>query len=215
MNIILAEDHAVLRNGLRMLLEADGQIKVIAQATDGKQVLELLEDIDQVDLVLTDINMPIMDGISLTEALNKEDRNVKVVILSMYESEAYVYKAFQAGASGYLLKTVTSEELIFALKHVHAGGEYLSSELTKLMLKRNMEEAVRLKPILPVENDFSPREIEVLQLIAEGWTNQQMSDKLFLSKRTIEGHRQNLIDRTGARNTAGLISFVLRNGIIQ
>ncbi len=215
MNILLAEDHNVLRTGLKLLLEVDEKIKVVAQANNGQQVLELLESNDQVDLILSDIDMPVMDGISLTAALKNSGCAAKVIILSMHESETYVHQAFQAGASGYLLKSVGSEELIYAVKHVYEGGDYLSSELTRAMLKKNMEGSSRISSVESIYNSFSARELEVLHLIAEGLTNQQMSDKLFLSKRTIEGHRQNLIDKTGARNTAGLITFALRNGVIQ
>lgn len=214
-NILIAEDHNVVRNGLRVLLEADDNINIIAEAINGQEVLDLLENDERIDMVLSDINMPILDGISLAAELKSRASKAKVVILSMHESENYVFQAFEAGVAGYLLKSASTDELIYAIKHIHAGGHYLCSNLTMLMLKKNMEGYNYPKSVAMLENSFSSRELEVLQLIAEGLTNQQMSDKLFLSKRTIEGHRQSLIDKTAVRNTAGLICFAMRKGLIQ
>jgi len=215
MNVILAEDHTIVRNALRMLLETDKNIKVSAEARNGQQVLDLLESDDQADVVLSDIDMPLMDGISLAKALKNSGSSTKVIILSMHEEETFVLEAFRAGVCGYLLKSVSAEELVFAINHIYSGGRYLCSDLVMAMLKRDLDNPCQLRSAGLTEIDFSPRELEVLQLIAEGLTNQQMSDKLFLSKRTIEGHRQSLIDKTGVRNTAGLISFAMRNGLIQ
>lgn len=215
MNILLAEDHNVVRNGLKMLLEADKDINITAEAINGQQVLDLLEGNDQFDLVLSDINMPLIDGISLISELKKRGCKAKVIILTMHESEHYVHSAFREGAYGYLLKSVKEEELVYAIKHVCSGGYYLCSDLAITMLKKNMNSALANQAIASLEVDFSAREIEVLQLITEGMTNQEISDKLFLSKRTIEGHRQSLIEKTGMSNTAGLVSFAFRNGVIK
>ncbi|AOM79641.1 response regulator transcription factor [Pedobacter steynii] len=214
-NILLAEDHNVVRNGLKMLLEADKDLNITGEAINGQQVLDLLEGSDQVDVVLSDINMPLVDGISLITELKNRGCKAKVIILTMHENEQYVHEAFREGAFGYLMKSAKEEELVYAIKHVYSGGYYLCSELAMIMLKKNMHSTLHLQPKEPLDIDFTEREIEVLQLIAEGLTNQQMSDKLFLSKRTIEGHRQSLIDKTEAPNTAGLISFALRNGVID
>lgn len=215
MNILLAEDHNVVRNGLKMLLEADQDIKITGEAINGQQVLDLLAGNDQFDLVLSDINMPLIDGLSLIKEIKNREYSAKVIILTMHEHEKYVHEAFREGAFGYLLKSVKQEELIYAMKHVYSGGYYLCSYLAMIMLKKQIYGSLSFKTKEPVAIDFTSREIEVLQLIAEGFTNQQMSDKLFLSKRTIEGHRQSLIDKTGAPNTAGLISFALRNSVIE
>lgn len=215
MNILLAEDHNVVRNGLKMLLEADSDINITAEAINGEQVLDLLESSEQFDVILSDINMPLLDGISLINELKYRECKAKVIILTMHENEQYVHEAFQAGAFGYLLKSVKEEELIYAIKHVYAGGYYLCSDMSMRILKKSMHADLPGKPKESLPTDFSPREIEVLLLMAEGLTNQQMSDKLFLSKRTIEGHRQSLIEKTGVPNTAGLISFALRNGVIE
>ena len=133
----------------------------------------------------------------------------------MHDNEKYVAQAFLDGASGYLLKNVSADELIFALKHTHKGGKYLFSELAIRMLEKLVHHGHNSIHTTESQVDFSIREIEVLHLIAEGLTNNEMSDKLFISKRTIEGHRQSLIEKTGARNTAALIRYAVLNGIVQ
>ncbi|MES2454848.1 MAG: response regulator transcription factor [Bacteroidota bacterium] len=215
LNVLLAEDHNIVRNGIRMLLELDQTIHIAAEAGNGLQVLDLLRNGIDVDVVLADINMPELDGISLIAKLKALKPEVKVVILSMHETEKYVTAAFVEGASGYLLKNVSSEELLFALKHIHQGGRYLCAELAIGMLDKAIQQGQSSIPSDLPKIDISLREMEVLQLIAEGLTNSEMSDKLFISKRTIEGHRQNLIDKTGSKNTAALIRYAIQNRLIN
>jgi DNA-binding NarL/FixJ family response regulator len=214
LNILLAEDHNIVRNGIKMLLEANNEFKIIHEAINGKQVLELIANGEPIDIVLTDINMPEMDGITLIQEIKKISPNTHVVILSMHDNEKYVIKAFSEGAMGYILKNVNADELIFCLRFIANGGRYLSSELTMKIIEdllHNKQYQASNKLVI----DLSLREIEVLQLIAEGYTNSEMSDKLFLSKRTIEGHRQSLIDKTNSKNTAALIKFAVLNNIIE
>ncbi|HMI05389.1 MAG TPA: response regulator transcription factor [Pedobacter sp.] len=215
LQVLLAEDHTIVRNGIRMLLETDKSIHIVAEAENGLEVLEYFARGLKTDIVLADINMPGLDGISLLREMKTASPDTKIVMLSMHDNEKYVAQAFLEGASGYLLKNVNADELIFALKHVSGGGKYLCAELTMTQLDKSLKNSqnVLLHPTSDIE--FSLREIEVLGLIAEGLTNNEMSERLFISKRTIEGHRQNLIDKTGARNTASLIRFAVVNGIIQ
>lgn len=213
--ILLAEDHNIVRNGICMLLECEKDISIVAQAANGKQALDLLQDNVETDIILADINMPEMDGISLLKELKKLNSTVKIIILSMHDNEKYISQSFQEGAEGYLLKSVSADELIFAIKHVHNGSKYICAELSMNMLDRLF---LNGQPHLVNENstiEFSLREIEVLHLIAEGLTNVEISDKLFISKRTVEGHRQALINKTGARNTAALVRFTILNGILK
>jgi DNA-binding NarL/FixJ family response regulator len=213
LSLILAEDHNIVRNGIRMLLEADKEISISGEATNGREVLDIMSEGLKVDIVLADINMPEMDGISLIKQLKLKSPDTQVVMLSMLDNEKYVSQAFSEGASGYLLKNVSSDELIFALKHVHAGGKYLCAELAMRLLNKVIHTVPLNKDGADIE--YSMREIEILDLIAEGLTNNQMSAKLFISKRTIEGHRQSLIEKTGVKNTASLIRFAVLRGIIQ
>ena len=198
-----------------MLLESQADIEVIAEADNGKQVLEHLESGIIPDIVLADINMPEMDGISLIKAIKLTHPDIKVVILSMLDHEKYVMQAFMEGSYGYLLKNVYEREMLFALETVAGGARYLCVELTETLLNRFIHQTSGQTEHEDIQVNLSMREIEVLHLVAEGFTNQEMADKLFLSKRTIEGHRQTLIDKTGSKNTASLIRFAVVNGFLN
>jgi DNA-binding NarL/FixJ family response regulator len=215
LNVLLADDHNVVRNGFQVMLEMDKDIKIVGEAVNGREVLKQINSGVKADIVLTDINMPEMDGIALIKELKDISPETKVVILSMYAREEYINQAFLAGAGAYLIKTVGYDELIFALKHVHAGGRYLSSEVAMSMFDQLLRNEQQLQVAAENTVDLSAREMEVLNLMAEGMTNYEMSEKLFLSKRTIEGHRQSLMDKTGSRNTVSLMRFALKHGIID
>jgi DNA-binding NarL/FixJ family response regulator len=205
-NLILAEDHNIVRNGISLLLGADKEISIKGEAVNGREVLDMIADGIKADIILADINMPEMDGISLIK---------EVVILSMLDNEKYVVQAFAEGAFGYLLKSISADELVFGLKHVNSGSKYMCSELSMRLLDKLLHTANTPFDQGRHQIDFSMREIEILHLIADGLTNNEMSDKLFISKRTIEGHRQSLIEKTGSRNTAALIRFAVLSGIVQ
>lgn len=215
MKIILAEDHKIVRNGIKMLLESQGEITVVAEANNGIEVLKYFNDGGQADVVITDINMPEMDGITLITQLKTVSPNTHIMMLSMLDNEKYIAQAFIEGARGYLLKNISEEELNFALRYVSGGGRYLCAELAEKLLDKLTSNPLQQANAAGQSIDFSLREMEVLHLIAEGFTNTEMADKLFLSKRTIEGHRQALIDKTGAKNTAALIRFAVVNGFIS
>lgn len=215
LKILLAEDHNIVRSGIRGLLEDDETIAIIAEAINGSQALDYINNNEPIDIILTDIDMPVMDGISLIGEVKKLNLHTKVVILSMHDNEKYVAQAFEAGASGYLLKNVAADELIFALKYINRGGRYLCSELSMSMLENVLKRINGSISVAKNSLEFSSREIQVLELIAEGLTNQEISDRLFISKRTVEGHRQSLTDKTGCRNTASLIRYAMMNDILQ
>ena len=215
LNVILAEDHNIVRNGIKMLLEMDKDINVIGEAMDGLQALEMVQKGMEVDIVLADINMPEIDGIALISKVKAINPNIKVMILSMLDNEKYVAQAFMEGASAYLLKSVSADELVFSVKHVANGNKYLCTELSIRQLDRLIQKSNMEYGGVDISKNFSMREIDVLHLIAEGLTNSEMSDRLFISKRTVEGHRQSLIEKTGSRNTAALIKYAVLNGIVQ
>jgi len=213
--ILLAEDHNVVRNGIRMLLESEEDVHIVAEVANGREALNLISEGTETDIILADINMPELDGLCLLKEVKKLDSTIKIVLLSMHEGEKYVSRAILEGVSGYLLKSVSAEELNFAIKHVYNGNRYICSELSM-----NMFEKVFRNGYAPFNREhskieFSLREIEVLNLIAEGLTNLEIANKLFISKRTVEGHRQALISKTGIKNTAALIRFTILNGILQ
>jgi DNA-binding NarL/FixJ family response regulator len=213
--IVLAEDHTIVRNGIKNLLEKVPNFEVIGEATNGKEVLQLFDNGLEADIVLADMNMPVMGGLELAQKLKERGTKVKVVVLTMIDFEKYVFNALKNGVTGYLLKNVGADELIFAINHIHADGRYICSELAL----RFMDRLAQIPEPLSTEDDgdveFTRRELEVLSLTADGYTNQQIADKLFTSKRTVEGHRQSMINKTGARNTIALIRYALLHGIIN
>lgn len=213
--IILAEDHNIVRNGIRNLLDRDDELKVVAEAVDGKEALDLVKRGVEADILLADMNMPQMDGLQLTEQLQSVPHKPKVVLLTMLDREQYVLKAFKAGVHGYLLKSISSDELIFAVKHVRGDGRYISSELSLRLLDRMGDLPVTSHLLNESDVELSQKDLQILELIADGLTNQEIADRLFTSKRTIEGYRQNLIDKTGTRNTASLVRYAVRNKLIN
>ncbi|MGF1924640.1 MAG: response regulator [Bacteroidia bacterium] len=213
--VLLVEDHNIVRDGIRLVLGLDENLQVVAEATNGEEALELLDGGLEVDIVLTDINMPEMDGLTMLKELKTNFPRLHVIILSMHDNERYITEAFMAGASGYLLKNVSADELLFTLKHIQTGAKYLCSELTMKLVDKLLigNYGTSLTPSSGI--DFSLREVEVLNLIANGLTNAEMAEKLFISKRTIEGHRQSLVDKTGTKNTASLIRYAVLHGVIR
>lgn len=215
MKVFLAEDHNIVRNGIKMILESDKEIEVVGEAIDGTGVLDYLKNGGQADIILTDINMPEIDGISLTPLVQEINPDIRMVILSMHDNEKYISSAFSKGAEGYLLKNVAANELIFALKHIYGGGKYLCSELGMKLVDTLSKTNLLSAPENHIDLDFSLREIEVLNLIADGLTNLEIADKLFISRRTVEGHRQSLLDKTNSKNTAMLIRFAYHNLLLS
>ena len=213
-NILLAEDHNIVRNGIKMLLETDEEIRVVGEATNGIEAQKQIAS-HEVDIILTDINMPGVDGLQLLKEVKAKHPHIKVIMLSMHEHEKYVLETFKNNGDGYLLKNIAEDELLFAVRFVHQGNKYLCSELTMQFMDNLLKNKQYM--VTPPENeiDFSLRELEILQLIAEGLTNLEMSEKLFLSKRTIEGHRQSLLDKTHSKNSAALIRYGVLHGLIQ
>jgi DNA-binding NarL/FixJ family response regulator len=215
--ILLVEDHMVVRNGIKLLLESQEGFEVVGEASNGKEALQFLNSNPIPDIVLTDISMDEMDGIELLQVLNKQYESIKVVILSMLNQINYVIEAFESGLAGYLVKNVGYNELLFGLNHIANGGRYMSEEIAMLLLEqvRSGQGYAQLAGELHADFDISERELEVLKLIAEGYTNVEIADKIFLSKRTVEGHRQNLIDKAGVKNTAHLVKFAFERGILN
>jgi len=213
--VILVDDHTIIRDGIKALLKDNKGIQVVGEAGTGKELLEMLPAIEA-DVVMMDINMPEMDGFETTTMLQEQHSDVKVLILSMLDHENYIAKIMDAGASGYLLKNTGREEMVCGIKIVAAGGNFISSAISINLLKKLQNP--NYKPTVTEEKqtrDLSQREIEILKLIADGLTNAEIADKIFTSKRTVETHRQNIIEKTKAKNTAALIKYAISKGIIS
>lgn len=211
-NVFLAEDHLILRDGIKSLLKDYEDVCVVGEANNGNEVMAALQH-TQVDVLIMDLNMPEMDGIQTTEAVREKYKDVKVMVLSMLDNDKYVAKSFQAGALGYVLKTAGKDELIHAIRNVAKGSPYISHSIALTIIKKL--DHVSVGQAEPIDLDLSSREVEILNLIAEGYTNTEIAEKTFTSKRTVETHRKNLIEKTGAKNTASLIKFAIVNGILK
>jgi DNA-binding NarL/FixJ family response regulator len=211
--VFLVDDHTVLREGLRNLLADEPTLTVVGEAADGQQLLDQLPT-TPTDVVLLDLHMPVLDGLATTRRLREDFPDVCVLILSMEEHELNIGQVLEAGALGYVLKNADRGEIVVAIQAVATGKRYLCSELGLLMLDKLLATSAVAPALLAAKspNDLTQREREVLQLLADGLTNQKMADKLFTSKRTIETHRQNILEKTGAKNSAALVRYAAGRG---
>jgi DNA-binding NarL/FixJ family response regulator len=213
--IILADDHHVVRCGVKQLLEKEPDFKIVGEAENGQQVLDMLEKGLQADVLLTDFSMPIMNGIELARTVTANHGHVNMGLLTIQEEECYIQQAFQAGIKSYLFKTADPDELIYAVRQVAKGKSYLCSGLSHQLISRITQWAKKSTADNTADVDFSSRELDVLRLIADGFTNEEAADKLFTSRRTVEGHRQSMIDKTGCRNSLALVRYAVQRGIIN
>ncbi|MGA9649161.1 response regulator [Pedobacter sp.] len=210
--IILVEDQKVIRKGIRLLIESNGRFEVVAEAANGEEGLSLLRSGVAADLIVTDIGMPEMDGLEMLSEISKLDTAPPVLILSMSETQDDFAQALFRGAAGFLSKSVDASELFFALERILEGERYFCSGLSLKMLEKSLSRR-KFSDLNGVE--LTRREIEIIGLLAQGQTTSEIADMLFLSTRTVEGHRQNLIGKTGVKNTASLIRFACLKGIID
>ncbi|MDA3890652.1 MAG: response regulator transcription factor [Salinivirgaceae bacterium] len=208
--ITLVDDHALFRSGLKTLLDTNVEFKVISEATNGKEYIENIES-NIPDVVLMDINMPVMDGIEATEFSNQKYPDIKVIALSMFGEEEYYYKMINAGAKGFLLKNSEINEVVEAIKQVMIGNSYFSQELLYNVIKNFKPHK---EPADETAN-LSKRELQVLEEICQGLSNQEIADNLFISKRTVDKHRANLLSKTNSKNTANLIMYAIKNKLIS
>lgn len=213
--VLLTDDHAILRDGIRALLSLQPDLEVVGEAGNGQELLTLLAT-TPADVVLMDINMPVMDGFATITQLQEQYPEVRVLVLSMLNHENYVHRMLEAGAMGYVLKNADILEITYAIRTVAAGRQFLCTEIGMDMLYKIMRTTTPpTDTTRPKVGELSKRELEVLRLISEGMTNAEIADKLFTSKRTIETHRQNIIEKTQAKNTAALIKYAVSNGLLN
>lgn len=209
--ILLADDHHIVRQGLRALLQSEPHFQLAGEAGDGLEAVRLAEKLKP-DVLITDMMMPGLNGLEVTRQVTKSLPRTKVIILSMYTNDAYVFEALKNGASGYVLKDSQASDLIQAVREVIAGRRYLSPPLSERALELYMRR-VEAVPDDPYEL-LTDREREVLQLVAEGCTSAEIAHRLFISPRTAEGHRANLMRKLGLQNHTDLVRFALKRGIL-
>ncbi|MDQ6529866.1 response regulator transcription factor [Flavobacterium sp. LHD-85] len=199
--VVLADDHVFVRDGIKSLLENEANIEVVGEAIDGADALEVVAA-TQPDLLIVDIRMPNLTGIEVVEKLRSENNNVKIIMLSMHESEEYVLKSIKAGADGYLLKGSSKEEFLKALHSVSSGGKYFSGDISSILISQLTNSPVSLEPkqTLGEEMMITKREKEILTLLLSGKGNKEIAEALDISKRTAEVHRFNLMKKLKVKN---------------
>ena len=214
-NIMLVDDHQLIINGLKSLLVEEKIINIIAEASNGKEAIELLAQNPNIDVILMDIEMPVMNGWDATKIITSRYPSIKIIALSTFSEKAIIKKMLDSGASGYLLKNIRKENLIEAIVTVHQGNQYFCSEISLALFKQTAEEI-----ILPSkQNDnthlLSSREIEILKLIASGLSNPEIGKKLFISPKTVKAHRENMMKKLDIHNVVELVRYAIGNGLIE
>ena len=209
--ILLADDHAMVRRGLRMVLDAEPDLEVVDEASDGAEALDRVLQGD-VDLAILDVTMPRMTGLHAASELHRRRPDLRVLILSMHDNEQYLFEALKAGASGYVLKSVADRDLVEACRATMRGEPFLYPGAINALIKDFLE---RARAGQDVSDPLSPRETEIVKLIAEGHTGRQIAEALVISEKTVERHRSNILEKLGMRDRVELTRYAIRRGLIE
>jgi len=210
--VLLVDDHAILRDGIRALLALSKDIEVVGEASDGQEALDRVRELSP-DVVLMDIAMPGLDGLEATRRIKDRHGEIKVLILTQHENREYVFPILKAGADGYVLKKAAGTELLSAIRAVHHGGTFLYPSVAKTVV----EDYLRPDGTISERHHskLTDREIEVLKLVAEGRSNQEIADLLCLSVKTVTGHRTNIMEKLDLHSRTELVKYAIRTGLIQ
>lgn len=210
LRLLLVDDHQLFIDGIRSLLSREPGIEIVGEALNGKAALDFLQENDAVDIVLSDMSMPQMTGIELARKIRQKFENIHVIVLSMNKRKALIQDAMHSGASGYVLKDATKEELAEAIRTVATGDTYLSKGVGKILLSMNQD----LKPNEDLAS-LTDRELEILKLIATELSNVEIAQKLDISRRTVETHRKNIMKKVGVKNSVGLARYAFSHGLME
>ncbi|EDP97659.1 response regulator transcription factor [Kordia algicida OT-1] len=206
LNIIIADDHQIVIDGLKSLLVAHPHIKVVGEASDGEEALKLIEN-NTVNIAVLDISMPKMNGVETTKIIKKKYPYIKILILTMHDGDEFIHELFEIGADGYILKNRGKEEFVEALETINNGEEYIKGKVLNVLL-----DAVRKPKSKTIQ--FTKREKDVLRLIVGDHTTSEISAKLNIANSTVETHRRNLIEKTGVKSSLGLVRYAVENGYL-
>jgi DNA-binding NarL/FixJ family response regulator len=205
--VLLADDHPIVRNGLRELLNSEADFRVVAEVDDGAQAVERALA-DDVDLVVLDVTMPRMTGLQAARELAARKPGLRILMLSMHENEQFLFEALRAGASGYVLKTAADRDLVNACRATMRGETFLYAGAVAALVREHLErDATSLDPL-------TPREVEVVKLVAEGHTSDEIAGMLFISRKTVDRHRANILEKLGMRDRVDLTRYAIRRGLI-
>ena len=210
--MLLADDHKIFRDGVRSILEKEKDIEIVGEAANGSEVIELIEQLE-VNVLVLDIDIGKPNGIEITALVSQNHPETKILILSMMGLHDFVIQALEKGAIGFLLKNTGKDEVLTAIRSVSKGDSYFSKEVSAILIEQLHKPASsrRRSTDIPI----SPREIEVLTLIAKEFSNAEIAEKLYISIRTVDTHRRNLLEKLGAKNTAGLVKFAIQKGLVD
>ena len=212
--IILTEDHQLLRDGIKALIASEN-IEIVGEAATGASLWKLLESALP-DIILMDISLPDVSGIELTRTLSERFPEVKVLILSMFTDESFISQAIKAGAKGYLHKNTTREEILLAIDTVYSGSEFYSDNISKIILKSYIDNAKKNGEEINNPNEIlSKREIEILKMFADGFINKEIADKLFISIRTVESHKNHIMQKLNLKTQVELVKYAIRHNLIN
>lgn len=211
--LMIVDDHALVRSGLKALLNEGGELEVIGEAADGDEAIELAEQL-RPDVVLMDLSMPHgKDGLTATREMRERLPDTAILILTMHDDDEYLFRAIQAGASGYILKSAPHEELLAAIRTVAGGDAYLYPTATKRLMGEYLEQIQQGVQTSPL-NLLSEREIEVLELVAKGYANKEIAEKLVISVKTVETHKSRVMEKLGLKTRPELVEFALKKGLL-
>jgi len=208
--IVLVDDHQIMREGIRAMLDLEKGLEVVSEAENGREALEIALDIKP-DIIIMDINMPDMNGTEATRRIRKNCPGTRIIALSMHSDRFFVAEMLQAGASGYLLKDCSGQDIVTAIRSVHAGKSFLSPEITGVVIEDYIQNSSKDNPKSPTQ--LTTKEREVLQLIAEGNTSKEISSHLNIATKTVDSHRINIMNKLDLHNIAELTKFAIRYGI--
>ena len=211
--IVIAEDHTILREGLRSLLSSNAHFEIVAEAGDGREAIRHAKKYKP-DLILTDLSMPRMNGMEAIKEIKRESPTTKVLVLTVHKAEEYILATFRAGADGYLLKDSTHSELLMAVKKVLGGAHYISPEISEKVIEGYIEGKKSLKSRTSWET-LTQREREILKLIAEGYRNKEIAEDLCISVKTVEKHRANLMEKLDLHSIQALTTFAIERGLVS
>ncbi|MDI3526797.1 MAG: two-component system, NarL family, response regulator NreC [Tenuifilum sp.] len=213
--VALVEDHQLVRDGIRSLLTDLPNIEVVAEADCAKKLLNVIKDVNP-DVMLVDISLPEMSGVELTNVITSNHPDIKVIILSMHIEQEYIFNSLRNGAKGYLHKSISRDELIEAIEEVHNGGEYFSKEVSGIILKNYLRRIKNPDRVEEYENKkLTPREMEILKMVAQGYSNQLIAEKLFISVRTVESHKNHIMQKLELTTVVDLVKYAIKNKIID
>jgi DNA-binding NarL/FixJ family response regulator len=213
-NVIIVDDQKIFRKGILLLLIDMPEIKVVAEASNGQEFLDLMKN-HEVDLVLMDIKMPVMDGIEATKIALQQNPNLKVLVVSMYWEEEYLVSMLETGVKGFVLKTVEEDELQRAIRTIVDGKNYFSQELLGTIAKSFVNKTTDKKEEENIVSKLTDREIEVIQLIAQGLTIREIAKLLDISSRTVDGHKTNIFSKTGTQSSVQLVTFAIKHNLVK